>query len=56
MDAVPGNGAVEQAWVAKMAGEIAQRIQEEKISAGTPYSGFWHHRNQEEVPPPAYGQ
>ncbi|KAL2001926.1 hypothetical protein VTN02DRAFT_984 [Thermoascus thermophilus] len=55
MDAVPGHGAVEQAWVAKMAGEIAQRIQDEKISAGASYSGFWHHRGQEDVPPPAYG-
>lgn len=52
MDAVPANGPVEQAWVAKMANEIAQRIHEEKFGAGN----FWDHRDQEEIPPPAYGQ
>ncbi|KAG4432917.1 ERMES complex subunit [Cadophora sp. M221] len=45
-------GILEQAWVLKMAGEIARRAQDEKASRG----GFWSQpqNDREDSPPPAY--
>lgn len=51
----PSGGILEQAWLLKMAGEIARRAQEEKSSNG----GFWEQRggdgDRDDMPPPAYG-
>lgn len=44
-------GIVEQAWMMKLAGEIARRAHEQKVASG---DGFWTSR--EESPPPAYEQ
>lgn len=49
----PAPGIVEQAWVLKMAGEIARRTHNEKASR----EGFWAPSSgdeREETPPPAY--
>ena len=46
----PG-GILEQAWMMKMAGEIARRVQEQKSAE----SGFWDRAAKEDLPPPAYG-
>jgi len=43
-------GIVEQAWVMKMAGEIARRVHDEKASR----EGFWSSGVREDSPPPAY--
>jgi distribution and morphology protein 34 len=57
-----GSGILEQAWMMKMAGEIARRVQEEKLAGGDgPHGGFWEssHRavgRDHYVPPPAYRQ
>lgn len=50
---LPTGGILEQAWMMKMAGEIARRVHEEKAAN----SGFWDRARdlQEETPPPAYG-
>ncbi|KAL1967347.1 hypothetical protein VTN77DRAFT_3393 [Rasamsonia byssochlamydoides] len=56
MDMPPNSGIVEQAWIMKMAGEIARRIQEEKSSGSNQYGNFWEGHSREEMPPPAYGQ
>ncbi len=47
----PG-GILEQAWILKMAGEIARRAQDQKAANG----GFWSSSNdeREDSPPPAY--
>lgn len=45
------NGILEQAWVMKMAGEIARRVHDEKAAN----SGFWDRSEGHEGPPPAYG-
>jgi len=43
-------GILEQAWVLKMAGELARRAHDEKEK-----SGFWSSRDErEDTPPPAY--
>ena len=47
----PG-GILEQAWMMKMAGEIAKRVQEQKGAEGR----FWDRSEKEDSPPPAYGQ
>lgn len=49
----PSGGILEQAWLLKMAGEIARRAQEEKATEG----GFWNQgdRDRDDTPPPAYG-
>jgi distribution and morphology protein 34 len=39
---------LEQAWIMKMAGEIARRVYDEKRRN----PGFWEERD--EMPPPAY--
>ncbi|KAI4150559.1 MAG: hypothetical protein LQ340_003997 [Diploschistes diacapsis] len=46
----PG-GILEQAWMMKMAGEIARRVQEQKSSG----ADFWGGEASQEAPPPAYG-
>ena len=46
----PG-GILEQAWMMKMAGEIARRIQDQKSADG----GFSVRDGREDTPPPAYG-
>ncbi|KAL8707974.1 MAG: hypothetical protein Q9225_007673 [Loekoesia sp. 1 TL-2023] len=52
LDSPPG-GILEQAWMMKMAGEIARKIHEEKAAD----SGFWERAAnlREDIPPPAYG-
>lgn len=45
-----GPGILEQAWVLKMAGEIARRVQDEKSAR----EGFWQNDEREDTPPPAY--
>ncbi|KAL8992598.1 MAG: hypothetical protein Q9169_006975 [Polycauliona sp. 2 TL-2023] len=49
----PTGGILEQAWMMKMAGEIARRVNEEKAAK----DGFWDRSSDgmEEPPPPAYG-
>lgn len=49
----PTGGILEQAWMMKMAGEIARKINEEKAAD----SGFWDRAAnlREDTPPPAYG-
>jgi distribution and morphology protein 34 len=44
-------GILEQAWMMKMAGEIARRVQDQKAGDG----GFWAGAGRDEGPPPAYG-
>lgn len=51
LDSHPSNGILEQAWVVKMAGEIARRVHDEKAAN----SGFWDRSERDEGPPPAYG-
>ncbi|MCJ1433612.1 ERMES complex subunit [Xylographa pallens] len=46
----PG-GILEQAWLMKMAGEIARRVQEQKSAD----RGFWDRNDRDDIPPPAYG-
>lgn len=57
-DSPTGSNVVDQVLVERLAGEIARRIRDEKLmppnSCGP---SFWdHHAQQEETPPPAYGQ
>ena len=47
----PSEGMLAQAWMTKMAGEIARKVQEQKAADG----GFWDGNAREEKPPPAYG-
>jgi len=48
---------LEQAWVMKMAGEIARQMQENKASSSTEHKSYWTERGHDEMPPPpAYGQ
>jgi len=49
MDGSSG-GILEQAWMMKMAQEIARKVQEEKNAPG-----FWDHAEGVDHPPPAYG-
>lgn len=44
-----GHGIIEQAWMMKMAGELARRAHEQKA----PQGGFWA-SEREDTPPPAY--
>ncbi|KAL8687592.1 MAG: hypothetical protein Q9218_006280 [Villophora microphyllina] len=50
---LPAGGILEQAWMMKMAGEIARKVHEEKAAN----SDFWERARDfhEENPPPAYG-
>jgi len=49
LESSPG-GILEQAWMMKMAGEIARRVQDEKAAD----RGFWR-GERDDTPPPAYG-
>ncbi|KAK2795489.1 ERMES complex subunit [Onygenales sp. PD_12] len=51
-EAAHNGGILEQAWMMKMASEIARRIQDEKAGSDTS-SGFWE-RSRTHTPPPAY--
>ena len=53
LESSPG-GILEQAWMMKMAGMIAKRVQEEKIADGIGL-GDMIQSPREESPPPAYG-
>ncbi|KAL4887140.1 hypothetical protein BJY04DRAFT_227292 [Aspergillus karnatakaensis] len=46
---------VDQALVERLAGEIARRMREEKVSGSSSCNPFWDRLNHEETPPPAYG-
>lgn len=48
-----GGGILEQAWMMKMAKEIARRVHEEKERESVD-GGFWEVKGEEEGPPPAY--
>ncbi|KAI9723257.1 MAG: hypothetical protein M1812_001139 [Candelaria pacifica] len=49
-------GILEQAWILKMAGEIARRVQDEKSRNGpSSANGFWEGSERDDAPPPAYG-
>ena len=50
MESQPG-GILEQAWMMKMASEIARRVQEQKAAS----HDFWSGEGAQEPPPPAYG-
>lgn len=54
---MPHRGVLEQAWVNKMAGEMARRMQEQKMSSfkADQFPDFWDSHGREEPPPPAYG-
>ncbi|KAK2755015.1 ERMES complex subunit [Arachnomyces sp. PD_36] len=57
MDPSQTGGILEQAFMMKMAGEIARRMQEEKSGGMGPTGGSWNQSGREEIPPPpAYGQ
>ncbi|KAJ9624893.1 ERMES complex subunit [Taxawa tesnikishii (nom. ined.)] len=45
-------GILEQAWMMKMAAEIARKVHEEKVAGQT--GGFWDRTEGEDAPPPAY--
>lgn len=48
----PSRGVLEGAWIAKMAGEIARKVQDQKAAK----SDFWDQNSERgEAPPPAYG-
>ncbi|OKL59029.1 Mitochondrial distribution and morphology protein 34 [Talaromyces atroroseus] len=51
------NHTREQAWVTKMAAELAHRMQEQKndSSGSRPFPEFWDDHGRQEMPPPAYG-
>ena len=46
----PSRGAMEQPWMAKIASELARKIQDKKAADG----GFWDRPEPGEMPPPAY--
>ncbi|KAH8704166.1 mitochondrial distribution and morphology protein 34 [Talaromyces proteolyticus] len=54
---IPPRGIIEQAWVNKMAGELARRMHDEKIGSLKPdqFPDYWENHGREELPPPAYG-
>jgi distribution and morphology protein 34 len=54
-DVAHNSSILEQAWMMKMAGEIARRIRDEK-SAPNDGGGFWDRHTREESPPPAYAR
>ena len=47
----PGEGMLEQAWMTRMASEIARKVQDQKAAK----NGFWDRNEGEDLPPPAYG-
>jgi distribution and morphology protein 34 len=46
----PSGGILEQAWMMKIAGEIARRVHDEKVSN----QGLWDRSDRGSSPPPAY--
>ncbi|KAL5343663.1 mitochondrial distribution and morphology protein 34 [Aspergillus crustosus] len=46
---------VDQALVERLAGEIARRMRDEKVTGSSSCTPFWDRLNHEETPPPAYG-
>ena len=44
-------GTLGQAWMTRMASEIARKVQDQKAAK----SGFWDRNEGEDLPPPAYG-
>ena len=47
----PVEGILGQAWMTRMASEIARKVQDQKAAK----SGFWDRNEGEDLPPPAYG-
>ena len=47
----PAEGILGQAWMTRMASEIARKVQEQKAAK----SGFWDRNEGDDLPPPAYG-
>ncbi len=47
----PVEGILGQAWMTRMAGEIARKVQDQKAAK----SGFWDRNEGDDFPPPAYG-
>ena len=47
----PVEGSLGQAWMTRMASEIARKVQDQKAAK----SGFWDRNEGEDLPPPAYG-
>ncbi|KAL4919909.1 hypothetical protein BDW62DRAFT_27519 [Aspergillus aurantiobrunneus] len=54
-DEKASSGIVDQALVERLAGEIARRMRDEKMSGPSSCNPFWDRLNHEETPPPAYG-
>ena len=53
LESSPG-GILEQAWMMKMAGMIAKRVEEERVIGGVDF-GKIDQSQREDIPPPAYG-
>ncbi|KAL0258252.1 ERMES complex subunit [Diplodia seriata] len=60
-EAATSGGILEQAWMMKMANEIARKVRDEKerearqgSSSTDPMTGFWDRRDEELEAPPAY--
>ncbi|RAK82623.1 MDM34 family protein [Aspergillus fijiensis CBS 313.89] len=54
-DSKPTSSGVDQALVERLAGEIARRMRDEKLTPGGNCSAFWDRLSHEDAPP-AYGQ
>lgn len=54
-DETPSSSIVDQALVERLAGEIARRMRDEKVSDSSSCNPFWDRLNHQETPPPAYG-
>ncbi|RAL04072.1 uncharacterized protein BO80DRAFT_422458 [Aspergillus ibericus CBS 121593] len=54
-DTKPTSSIVDQALVERLAGEIARRMRDEKLTSGNSCSSFWDRLSHDDAPP-AYGQ
>ncbi|KAL4979082.1 hypothetical protein BDW66DRAFT_128537 [Aspergillus desertorum] len=54
-DEKASSSLVNQALVERLAGEIARRMRDEKMSGSSSCTPFWDRLNHDEAPPPAYG-
>jgi distribution and morphology protein 34 len=54
-DEKASSNLVDQALVERLAGEIARRMRDEKMSGSSTCTPFWDRLNHDEAPPPAYG-
>ncbi|KAL4988622.1 mitochondrial distribution and morphology protein 34 [Aspergillus falconensis] len=54
-DEKASSSLVDQALVERLAGEIARRMRDEKMSGSSSCTPFWDRLNHDEAPPPAYG-